>query len=406
MRALITAVRIAFRALARSKLRAALTILGILIGVASVVAVMALGVAVRARINAEISGLGANTIYVFPSDNRSSGARQGVRSRLSVDDAAAIVKSATSVAAAMPMGNSRAQVVAGDSNQLATIMGVGEGHDKVLLTVVSEGRDFTTAEHVTKARVVLLGETVRKELFGGGEAVGERVRIGVHSYEVIGLLAAKGQSLFGDDGDNRVLMPSSSFRARVFPGLGNRAQLIVASASDSQTIGRAAKQITDILRQRHRIDPEDKPDFEIVTQSELSKTQEEIFGALTLLLAGIAAISLLVGGIGVMNIMLVSVTERTREIGIRMAIGAGEGDILFQFLVEAVVLCLLGGIAGIGLGTGITFAIAGALGWPATIPMQAVALAFGTSTAIGIIFGFLPARRAARLDPIEALRQE
>jgi putative ABC transport system permease protein len=406
VRALLTAVRIAFRALSRSKLRAALTILGILIGVASVVAVVALGVAVRQRINAEISGLGANTIYIFPWDNRSSGARQGVRSRLSVDDAAAIVRSATSVAAAMPMGNSRAQVVAGDANQLATIMGVGEGHDKILLTVVAEGRDFTPAEHAAKSRVVLLGETVRRELFGAGEAVGERVRIGKHSYEVIGLLEAKGQSLFGDDGDNRVIMPSTSFRSRVFPGLGSRAQLIVASASDAQTVGRAERQITDILRQRHRIDPEDKPDFDIVTQSQLSKTQEEIFGALTLLLAGIAAISLLVGGIGVMNIMLVSVTERTREIGIRMAIGAGEGDILFQFLVEAVVLCLLGGAAGIAVGTAITFAIAGALGWPAVIPAEAVLLAFGTSTAIGVVFGFLPARRAARLDPIEALRQE
>jgi len=406
MRALLTAIKIAFRALSRSKLRATLTILGILIGVASVVAVVALGVAVRERINAEIAGLGANSIYIFPQDNRSSGARQGVRSRLSVDDAAAIVRGATSVAAAMPMGNTRGQVVSGDANQLATLMGVGEGHDKILLTTISSGRDFSASEHVSKARVVLLGETVRKELFGSGEAVGERVRIGVHSYEVIGILEAKGQSLFGDDGDNRVLMPSSSFRARVFPGLGNRAQLIVASASDAQTVGRAERQITEILRQRHRIDPEDKADFDIMTQSELSKTQEEIFGALTLLLAGIAAISLLVGGIGVMNIMLVSVTERTREIGIRMAIGAGEGDILFQFLVEAVVLCLLGGIAGIAVGSGITFAIAGALGWPASIPPQAIALAFGTSTAIGVVFGFLPARRAARLDPIEALRQE
>jgi putative ABC transport system permease protein len=404
--ALWTAIRIALRALARSKLRAALTILGILIGVASVVTVVALGVAVRERINKEISGLGANSIYIFPSDNRSSGARQGLRSRLSIADADALREQATSIAAVMPMGNSRAQVVYADSNQLASVMGVGEDHSKILLTVIAEGRDFTHLDHVTKARVVLLGETVRRELFGSGNPIGERVRIGKHSWEVIGLLEAKGQSLFGDDGDNRVIMPSTSFRARVFPGLGSRAQMIVASASDERTVQRAKKQVEDILRQRHGIDPEDKADFEIVTQSELAKTQEQIFGMLTLLLAGIAAVSLLVGGIGVMNIMLVSVTERTREIGIRMAIGAGEGDILFQFLVEAIVLCLLGGIAGVAIGSGVTFAVARALDWPARIPPEAVALAFATSTAIGVVFGFLPARRAARLDPIDALRQE
>jgi putative ABC transport system permease protein len=401
-----TAIRIALRALARSKLRATLTILGILIGVASVVTVVALGVAVRARINQEIAGLGANSLYIFPSDNRSSGARQGLRSKLSIQDATAIVNEATSVAAAMPMGSTRAQVMSGDSNLLASILGVGEGHAAIMLTKVSEGRDFTSAEHVTKARVVLLGETVRRELFGAGDAIGERVRIGRHSYEVVGLLEAKGQSMFGDDGDARVMMPSSSYRTRVFPGLGNRAQMIVASATDERTVERAKRQIQDILRQRHGLEREDDLDFEIVTQSELSKTQEEIFGALTLLLAGIAAVSLLVGGIGVMNIMLVSVTERTREIGIRMAIGAGEGDILFQFLIEAVVLCFLGGLAGIAVGAGVTFAVANALGWPATLPVEAVLLAFGTSTAIGVVFGFLPARRAARLDPIVALRQE
>ncbi len=406
MRAIVSAVRLSFRAITRSKVRAALTVLGILIGVAAVVVVVALGNAVRDTVMGEIDTLGANTIYVFPQDTRSSGAKVAGRAKLTEEDVTAVLREANSVSEATPMSTTRAQLVIGDRNASTSVFGVGDSFFKVMGFSVDRGFTFSPIEIRTKAKVVILGDSVREELFGSQDGIGEYIRIGKYPFRVVGILKKKGQSPFGEDQDDRVLVPIGTFRTRLLPSSGGRIQQFVASASDERTVERAVTQIETILRQRHRIDPDDQPDFQIRTQAEIRKSNEAVFSSLTALLSSIAAISLLVGGIGVMNIMLVSVTERTREIGIRMAIGASEGDILFQFLIEAVTLSVLGGVAGLAFGVGTVTLLARALGWSMTIPASAVIMAFATSGTIGVLFGFLPARRAARLDPIEALRHE
>ena len=406
MRALLSAFRLSLRAIARSKVRAALTVLGILIGVSAVVIVVALGNAVRDTVMTQIDTLGANTIYVFPQDTRSSGAKVSSRAKLTEDDVAAVLREATSISDATPMSTARVQIVVGDHNVSTSAFGVGDAFFKVMGFAVDRGFTFSPIEMRTKAKVVILGDSVREQLFGTQDGIGEYVRIGKHPFRVVGVLKKKGQSPFGEDQDDRVIVPIGTFRARILPSSQRRIQQFVASASDERTVERAVEQIERILRQRHRIDPDDEPDFQIRTQAEIRKNNEAVFSALTALLSAIAAISLLVGGIGVMNIMLVSVTERTREIGIRMAIGASEADILVQFLIEAVVLSLIGGIAGLATGFTTVAVLSKALGWSMSLPLSAVIMAFGTSAAIGVVFGFLPARRAAALDPIDALRHE
>jgi putative ABC transport system permease protein len=406
VRALLAAFRISFRALSRAKVRAALTILGILIGVAAVVLVVALGNAVRDKVLSQIATLGANTIYVFPQDTRSSGARAATRARLTEEDAAAILRDATSVSDITPQSTTRAQVVSGDGNVSTSVLGIGDGYFKIMGFDVDEGMTFSPVEFRTKAKVVILGQSVKRELFGSGDCVGEYVRIGRHPFRIVGVLKKKGESPFGEDQDDRVLMPIGAFRARVLRSGPGRVQMLIAQASSDDTVNRATTQIDEILRQRHKIEPEDEPDFGVRTQAEIRKSNEATFTTLTLLLSAIAAISLLVGGIGVMNVMLVSVTERTREIGIRLAIGAREWDILTQFLIEAVVLSLFGGLAGLAVGLGGIAVLAKTLGWEFTVPIQAIVTALVTSATVGVVFGYLPAHRAAKLDPIEALRHE
>ena len=406
MKTFLSAVRLALRAIARSKLRASLTVLGILIGVAAVVVVVALGTGVRQKVLGEISSLGANIIYIWPQSTNASGAKQKESGRLTEADGDAILKEATSVAQVTPYSSMSAQVVADDKNWATQIMGTDRSYWAVRDFKFSSGESWTEADELLKAKVCVIGDTVRENLFGERDAVGKYVRIGRYPYRVIAVLAKKGQSPFGEDQDDRVLMPIGSFRARVLPTTPGRVQQLMASATDERTVDRAVKQIEQILRQRHHVDPDDEPDFAIRTQAEFRKSQEQIFDSLQVLLSSIAAVSLLVGGIGVMNIMLVSVTERTREIGIRMAIGAGEGDILVQFLVEAVVLSLIGGLTGLLLGLGVIRVLTQALGWAMELPLSAVIAALGTSGGIGIVFGFVPARRAARLDPIVALKNE
>ena len=406
MKTFLSALRLALRSIARSKLRAGLTVLGILIGVAAVVVVVALGTGVRQKVLGEISTLGANLIYIFPQATNSSGAKQKETGKLTEADGAAILGDATSVADITPFSSLSAQIVADDKNVATQVMGTTRSYWRVRDYKFVRGESWTDTDELLKAKVCVIGDTVRENLFGDRDAVGQYVRIGRYPYRVIGVLARKGQSPFGEDQDDRVLMPIGSFRARVLPTTPGRVQMMMASATDERTVDRAVQQIETILRQRHNVDPDDEPDFVIRTQAEFRKSQEQIFDSLQILLSSIAAVSLLVGGIGVMNIMLVSVTERTREIGIRMAIGAGEDDILVQFLVEAVVLSLIGGLTGLLVGLGIMSVLTKALGWAMELPLGAVIAALGTSGGIGIVFGFFPARRAARLDPIVALRNE
>jgi putative ABC transport system permease protein len=406
MRSAVAALRIAVRAIIRSKLRAFLTVLGILIGVAAVVIVVALGASVRERVMGEIATLGANTIYIWPQSTQASGARQNESAKLTEADGEAIAREATSIAVVTPFSGTSAQVLAGDRNATTQVMGASQSYFQVRAYTFAKGGVWTESDELLKSKVCVIGDTVRENLFGTGDGLGQYIRVGRHPFKVIGVLTKKGQSPFGEDQDDRIIMPIGSLRARVMPSSPGRVEMLMASATDDRTVDRAVMQIEQILRQRHQIDPDDEPDFVIRTQAEFRRSQEQIFATLAVLLSSIAAVSLLVGGIGVMNIMLVSVTERTREIGIRMAIGAREGDILFQFLIEAVTLSLIGGLFGIAAGAGLIRLIAGALDWKMELPLDAVAVAVATSGAIGVIFGFLPARRAARMDPITALRHE
>jgi putative ABC transport system permease protein len=316
------------------------------------------------------------------------------------------LREATSVSAVVPFLQAQAQVVAAEKNVSTSVVASSPRYLEVRGFSLAAGANFTDADEHVKAKVCLLGDTVKQSLFGNRDAVGQIVRIGRHPFRVIGVLAVKGQLPSGDDQDDRVIMPAGTFRARVLPTAPGRVHTLMASATDRLTVGRATLQIEAILRQRHRIAPESDPDFGIHSQAEFLQTQEQIFGTLRALLVGIALVALGVGGIGVMNIMLVSVTERTREIGIRMAIGARQADVRFQFLVEAVALCMLGGLAGTAVGLGAVYVLSRALGWSMLLPPAALVLALGTSFFTGIFFGFWPAQRASRLDPIVALRHE
>ena len=405
---LFAAVALALAAVARGKARAALTVLGILIGVAAVVIVTALGTGVKERIETQIKSLGSNVIFIWSQPNQSSGARgaRGAAGRLTEADGKAIMREATSVGTVVGFLQAQAQVVAGDKNVATMVAGSTRNYLAVRGFTIATGSNFTETDERVKAKVCILGNTVKENLFGSADAVGQIVRVGRDPFRVVGVLAIKGQTPNGDDQDDRIVMPAGTFRSRVLPTAPGRVHVLMASATSDQTVGRATAQIESILRQRHGIDADREPDFAIRTQAEFLKAQEEILGTLRALLIGIALVSLGVGGIGVMNVMLVSVTERTREIGIRMAIGAREADVRFQFLVEAVTLCLIGGFAGTLVGLGAIYAFARMLGWTMILPPAALALALATSFGTGITFGFWPARRASRLDPIEALRHE
>jgi putative ABC transport system permease protein len=297
-------------------------------------------------------------------------------------------------------------VIAGERNWSTSVVGSTTDFTTVRNWPVVQGAMWTASDETTKARVCVIGKTLREKLFGPLDPIGRSVRIGRGSYRVLGVLSTKGEAPFGGDQDDMVLMPIGSMRARIVRGPPGSAGMLMISATAPETTDRAAAQIDAILRQRHRIAEGRSPDFRLQTQKEFQAVQGSIYGILTALLVVIAAISLVVGGIGVMNIMLVSVTERTREIGIRMAIGARASDIQTQFLVEAVVLSSLGGLIGVLLGVSVNAGIAGALGWTINLDAAPLLLSLGVSAAVGVGFGFLPARRASKLDPIVALRYE
>ncbi len=399
------ATRLAFGAIVRNKLRAALTVLGIFIGITAVVIVTAAATTTTAVVGGEIDSFAANGLFVWPRPVQASGAKAKVVGRLTEADGRAIAREAVSVANVAPWLNTQGQVVYADKNWATTLIGTTLDYLPIRRFTIAKGSAWTESDELLKTKVCVIGQTVATNLFGNEDAVGRIIRVGRSPYTVVGVLGARGTSPFGEDQDDRVMMPIGAFRARVMHTAPGRTDQLIVSATSDQTVNRAKSQIESILRQRHHLDP-GRDDFEVSTQADMRETTEGIMATLSALLLSVAGVSLLVGGIGVMNIMLVSVAERTREIGIRMSIGAREGDILVQFLVEAIALTMIGGVLGIAAGSAITLAIGRLLSSAMAPSATALAIAVGTSVAIGTFFGFLPAWRAAKLDPIAALRVE
>jgi putative ABC transport system permease protein len=387
-------------------MRSFLTMLGIIIGVGAVIAMLAIGQGAEFSVKQQISSLGTNVLIVFPGSQQTGGLRMGAGTvtTLTEEDAWAIQKECPAVAFVSPGARSGGQVIAGNLNWGTSIEGTGADYLEIRSWAVEYGEFYSEQDIKAAAKVCILGKTVADALFPESTPVGQNVRIRNVPFKVLGVLSKKGQNAMGMDQDDIILAPYTTVLRRLshFPYL----RQVLVSATSPSSIGAAQTQITELLRMRHKIAPYDADDFTIRNQSDLAATATATTEILTILLASIASVSLLVGGIGIMNIMLVSVTERTREIGIRMSVGARGRDILTQFLIEALVLSLLGGIIGILLGVGGSVAISAFAKWPTIITVFSILLSFGFSIAIGIFFGFYPARKAALLNPIDALRYE
>ncbi|HET7467015.1 MAG TPA: ABC transporter permease [Candidatus Dormibacteraeota bacterium] len=411
------ALRIAFAGLLANRLRSALTMLGILIGVMAVILLVAVGNGASVQINNQIQSLGANVIYVYPANARGAGGVSqgfGTSESLTMSDVDALNKRQQDpdVVAAIPIAQSGGQITWQNQNYFAATTGTTSAFPQVRDYQIAEGSFFTDDDVQSQHRVVVIGQTVVDNLFGNTDPVGQTIKINRQSFRVIGVFAAKGGTGFGSQ-DNVVVAPITAVWAYLSGARGGKnISQIVASASSAGTVNRAETEITTILLQRHQVSDPSQADFQILSQQDILKQANSIATALTLVLGAIAGISLVVGGIGIMNIMLVTVTERTREIGIRKAIGARWRDVLTQFLIEAMVLSGLGGALGIALGAVLAYeaphipAIANS-GFPApVVSVPSVLMAFGVSVGIGLFFGIYPANRAARLHPIEALRHE
>jgi len=405
-------LRIALRALQRNKLRAFLTMLGIIIGVASVIAMVAIGQGSKQSIQSQLSGMGSNMIIIRPNSNISAGARLDATSvqTLTLDDVKALQRQAPDLSAVSPMATAKGQAIYGNNNWPTTIQGVQPNY---LTTIrqwpVQDGVAFTDRDVLTQSKVCLLGQTVITNLFPtGGSPVGKYIRFGNVPMLVIGTLAPKGESAFGQDQDDVIIAPFTTVQRRILASANSTifVQNIYASAVNETKTTAASDEISNILRTTHRLKPSDEDDFAVRTMQELINTFSSTSQLLTVLLAVIAGISLLVGGIGIMNIMYVSVTERTREIGLRMSIGARGVDILLQFLTEAILISLTGGILGVILGISSAWLVTFFLKWPTLVTESSIVLSFLVCAVTGVFFGYYPAQKASRLDPIEALRYE
>jgi putative ABC transport system permease protein len=400
-----TLLKVASQSILKNKLRTVLTMLGIVIGVGAVIVMVAIGNGAQSQIASQINSLGTNLIVVTAGSTTQGGANQGAGSfnRLTADDAEKLKREATLLSGVSPVVVTRTQVIGGAGNWRTMVNGVSTDYTTIRDWNVTSGSLFTDDDVRAKRKVVVLGNTVAQNLFPNGDAVGAQVQLGHVPFTVGGVLAAKGQSANGSDQDDIVLVPYTTAQARLsgFTFLGQ----ILASASSSEQIAAAQEEIKAIMRESHQLGNA-PDDFTVRDQTAIAAAASGTTKVMSALLAAIASISLLVGGIGIMNIMLVSVTERTREIGIRMAIGARGSDVLTQFLVESIVMSVLGGLVGLAAGFGGSALLSHVTGWATATPPSAVVIAVGFSAAVGVFFGFYPARKAAALNPIQALRYE
>jgi len=405
---LVMIIRVAFRALVRNKMRAILTMLGIIIGVSAVIAMVSIGQGAQASVQAQIESIGTNLLFVSAGAQNVGGVRSGTgdsgTNTLTVEDLDAIKREVPSVAMVTPTVNSRTQLVVGNMNWNTSLQGVSEQYPEVRKWTVQSGTFFTDADVRTAGRVIVIGQTVADNLFPGTDPVGQTLRVANLPFRVTGVMTRKGQDQQGRDQDDIAFAPYTTVQKKV---LGSpRLQVAYASAISQDATYTAQEQITELLRQRHKLGDNEANDFTVRNMTDIAEAANETNNTMTLLLACIASVSLLVGGIGIMNIMLVSVTERTREIGIRMAIGARSSAVRSQFLIESIVLSLTGGFIGIVLGVIVSVSIPKFLGWPTLVSSLAIIGSVIFSAAVGIFFGYYPARKAAGLDPIEALRYE
>ncbi len=405
---LLSIIRVAFRALVRNKMRAALTMLGIIIGVSAVIAMVSIGQGASASVQAQIESIGTNLLFISAGAQNVGGVRSGTgdtgTNTLTVDDLQAIKREVPSVSMVTPNVNARSQLVAGNENWNTSVTGVSEEYPEIRKWPVASGSFFTDADVRTAARVIVIGQTLADNLYPGADPIGQDLRVMNLPFRIVGVMMKKGQDQQGRDQDDVAFAPYTTVQKKI---LGrDRVQIAFVSAISQDATYTAQSQITDLLRQRHKLTANEPSDFTVRNMTDIAEAANETSKTMTILLACIAGVSLLVGGIGIMNIMLVSVTERTREIGIRMAIGARSSAVRSQFLIESIVLSLMGGTVGIILGIVVSLAIPAMLGWPTLVSMMAIVGSVLFSAAVGIFFGYYPARKAASLDPIEALRYE